>query len=132
MNGGFIDSFKEMAKKGERFYGAQIFDGLMTTSTQAEMAASHLNRWFKKINKGKSNLNRFIETMEEQAKERGVKFDLGSQTVALYNPRTGKEDLNVNLLKLIEKLNKRYLELQKQMAGVDATQFPIPKWRNKP
>ena len=132
MNGGFIDSSKEMANKGERFYGAQIFDGLMTPTTQAEMAAGHLNKWFKKINKDISNLDRYIKVMKKQAKERGITFDLNSQTVNLYNPKTGKEDLKVSLIKLIEKLNNRYHALQKEMAGVEANQFPLPKWKNRP
>ena len=132
MNGGFIDSFEDLQKQGKQFYGAQIFDGLMTTTTQAEMSARHLNKWFKKINAEISNLDRFIAGMKKQAKEKGIKFDLSSQTILLYNPRTGKEDVKVNLMKLVEKLNKRYKDLQIEMAKEEARQFPIPRWNHHP
>jgi len=128
---GVINIFKELKSKGKLFVGAQIFDGFMTTTTQATVAAKHLNRSFKEVNAEISNLNRYINHMKEQAKKKGVEFDLSSQTVMLYNPKTGKEDLRINLLRLIERLNKEYASLQKKMANEEAHQFPIPRWKNR-
>jgi len=118
---------QEYENKGETFYGGHIFDGILIPTTQAADMARALNKEFKRLNTGDSDLVRYLNQLKAQAVEKGIRFDIDGDEVAasIYNQKTNKEDQKVRLSKLIQIINKRYKDLQRDIVKADVDQFSL-------